>query len=284
MRSQPTITPVLTTLHRVTARRWTSLPEGGTGIMSRTQLLQAEHLRVVYNDAILALKDVSFSVEAGRVVLLLGANGAGKSTALKAAGGLLAAERGKLERGRILLDGLDIADRAPFQLVRSGLAQVLEGRHCFPSLTVEENLRTGAHAVGAGWKERKRRLELVYTIFPRLRDKRQVAAGLTSGGEQQMTAIGRALMASPRLLLLDEPSMGLAPSVSDEVFSRLQDLNREGVTILLAEQGAEAALEIAHDVYVLEHGLVALHASPEDVRRSGALAALYLGEELERAA
>lgn len=241
-------------------------------------ILSVENIEVVYDHAILALRGVSLGVAAGRIVALLGANGAGKTTTLKAISKLIGAERGAIVAGDIQFQGVSILDRPPDQLVRAGLVQVLEGRHCFARLSVEENLLTGAFVRKPGRAALKSELERVYAYFPRLKVRRKSLAGLTSGGEQQMVAIGRALMAHPRLLLLDEPSMGLAPQVVDEIFHIVTELNRrEGVAVLLAEQNATLALKHAHHGYILENGRVALAGSAEELRGRDDVKHFYLG-------
>jgi branched-chain amino acid transport system ATP-binding protein len=241
-------------------------------------LLALEDVEVVYGAAILAVRDVSLHVGLGEIVALLGANGAGKSSTLRAVSNLLGAQRGRVTRGRITFDGHVIAGVPTSRLVTSGLVQVLEGRHCFRGLTVEENLITGAIGRQASRAETAVDLDRVYTIFPQLQVKRRVLAGLTSGGEQQMAAIGRALMARPRLLVLDEPSMGLAPIVVSEIFKALTVLNREhGLSILLAEQNASVALRAAHRALVLENGRVKLTGEAADLRRRDDVRAAYLG-------
>jgi branched-chain amino acid transport system ATP-binding protein len=226
---------------------------------STSALLSLEAVEVVYGAAILAVRDVSLHVGPREIVALLGANGAGKSSTLRAVSNLLGAQRGRVTRGRITFDGQSTAGVPTSRLVSSGLVQVLEGRHCFRGLTVEDNLITGAIGRRSTRAETAVDLDRVYALFPRLTVKRRVLAGLTSGGEQQMTAIGRALMARPRLLVLDEPSMGLAPIVVSEIFKALLVLNREhGVSMLLAEQNASVALRAAHRGVVLENGHVKL--------------------------
>ncbi|MFT4191575.1 MAG: ABC transporter ATP-binding protein [Comamonas sp.] len=243
-------------------------------------LLQVEGIEVVYGGAILAASGVSLAVPEGRIVALLGANGAGKSTVLKAISGLLAADRASVSQGRIAFGGQSTQGVAAHQLVRRGIVHVLEGRHVFPHLTVEENLRSGGFLRGPGRQELQRALERVYAWFPRLKDKRQVAAGYTSGGEQQMVAIGRALMTQPRLVLLDEPSMGLAPLIVQEIFEIVAELNaRENVAFLVAEQNIALALRHAHHGYVLETGRVVLQGPAEALRRDGALQEAYLGKK-----
>lgn len=241
-------------------------------------LLSVVQVHAVYSGSIVALQGVSVTVAAGEIVAVFGANGAGKSTTLRAVSNLLPAQRGRLTAGAIRFAGQDVAERTPAALVRSGLVQVLEGRHCFRSLTVEENLVTGGLGRSARGKEIAADLERVYAVFPRLRDKRRAVAGLTSGGEQQMTAIGRALMSRPRLLVLDEPSMGLAPLVVRDIFERLAALNRsEGLTILLAEQNAAVALQYAHRAVLLSTGRSVLAGRAADLRNRADLKDIYLG-------
>jgi branched-chain amino acid transport system ATP-binding protein len=245
---------------------------------STPALLTLEDIEVVYGAAILAVREVSLHVGQGEIVALLGANGAGKSSTLRAVSNLLSAQRGRVTRGRITFDGRVIAGVSTSRLVTAGLVQVLEGRHCFRGLTIEENLVTGAIGRRATRAETAVDLDRVYTIFPRLRVKRKVLAGLTSGGEQQMAAIGRALMARPRLLVLDEPSMGLAPIVVSEIFKALTVLNREhGLSILLSEQNASVALRAAHRGVVLENGRVKVAGEAADLRTRDDVRAAYLG-------
>ncbi|MDQ0474714.1 ABC transporter ATP-binding protein [Labrys wisconsinensis] len=244
-----------------------------------TPLLTVDGIEATYNHAIVALHGVSLTVRQGEIRALLGANGAGKTTTLKAVSNLLPAERGKVTAGRIRFDGHDVARTGPADLVRLGLAQVLEGRHCFRSLSVEENLVTGGLGRGSGRADIARDLDRVYALFPRLRDKRATAAGLASGGEQQMTAIGRALMSRPRLLVLDEPSMGLAPLVVQGIFRALVALNRaEGLSILVAEQNSTIALRHAHRATVLENGAAVLEGSAAELRARDDIKTFYLGE------
>jgi branched-chain amino acid transport system ATP-binding protein len=245
---------------------------------STAALLTLEGIEVVYGAAILAVLLMSLHVGQGEIVALLGANGAGKSSTLRAVSNLLGAERGRVTRGRITFDGRVTAGLPTSRLVTSGLVQVLEGRHCYRGLTVEENLITGAIGRQATRAETAVDLDRVYVLFPRLKVKRRVLAGLTSGGEQQMTAIGRALMGRPRLLVLDEPSMGLAPIVVSEIFKALIILNREhGLSILLAEQNASVALRAAHRGVVLENGRVKLTGEAADLRSRDDVRAAYLG-------
>ncbi|WP_035721922.1 ABC transporter ATP-binding protein [Bradyrhizobium sp. ARR65] len=248
-------------------------------------LLILEGLAATYNHAVRALSDISLTVGRGEVVALLGANGAGKSTTLKAISNLLHAERAQLSRGRIVFDGRDTAALAPAELVRLGLVPVLEGRHCFRALSVEENLVAGGIGGGLSRRAITRGLERVYTLFPRLKERRRSASGLTSGGEQQMTAIGRALMSRPRLLVLDEPSMGLAPLVVEKIFRTLKRLNvEEGLSILVAEQNSTVALRYANRAAVLEAGVTALSGDAADLRGRAEIRALYLGSPGESAA
>lgn len=241
-------------------------------------LLSLDGVEATYNHAIRALSGVSLTVRTGEIVALLGANGAGKTTTLKALSGLLGAERGQIAAGRIFYDGEDAARLSPAELVRRGLAQVLEGRRCFRTLTVEDNLTVGGLARGESRAALRRDIDRVYALFPRLRDKRRTLAGLTSGGEQQMTAIGRALMARPRLLVLDEPSMGLAPLVVESIFAALKDLNREErLSILVAEQNSTVALRHADRAVVLENGRTVLEGAAADLRDRDDVKAFYLG-------
>ena len=241
-------------------------------------MLEIKNIEVVYDHVILVLKGVSLTVPEGGIVALLGANGAGKSTTLKAVSNLLRAERGEVTRGTIVLDGREVQSRSPHELVRGGCVQVMEGRHCFGHLTVEENLLTGAYTRRDGALEVRRELERVYEFFPRLKERRRTQAGYTSGGEQQMCAIGRALMARPRLILLDEPSMGLAPRLVEEIFAIIVRLNREaGVTLLLAEQNTNLALHCASYGYILENGRVVLEGAAESLRKNEDVKEFYLG-------
>jgi branched-chain amino acid transport system ATP-binding protein len=239
-------------------------------------LLKVENLEVVYNDVVLVLKGLSLNVQQGRITALLGANGAGKSTTLKAISGLLQTEDGKVTDGAVLYDGLRIHGLPPEQVVRKGIFQVMEGRRVFEDLNVEENLRCGAFT-------RKARtfvpnLEKVYSYFPRLRERRKQLAGYLSGGEQQMLAIGRALMAEPRLLLLDEPSLGLAPLLVEEIFEIIGKVNREqGVSILLVEQNARAALNISTSGYIMENGRIVLDGPARALLENPDVQEFYLG-------
>jgi len=241
-------------------------------------LLVVNNIEVVYDHVILVLKGVSLSVPEGGVVALLGANGAGKTTTLKAISNLLRVERGEVTKGTIELAGQNVAALSPTELVRRGVVQVMEGRHCFEHLTVEENLLTGAYTRSDGAAAVARDLDMVYGYFPRLKERRRAQAGYTSGGEQQMTAIGRALMARPKVILLDEPSMGLAPQLVEEIFAIVARLNAEaGVTFLLAEQNTNVALRYADYGYILESGRVVLDGDGAALRNNEDVKEFYLG-------
>ncbi|GJE26523.1 ABC transporter ATP-binding protein [Methylobacterium organophilum] len=240
--------------------------------------LEVQAIEAVYGASILALRDVSLAVARGEIVALLGPNGAGKTTTLRAISNLLGAQRGALRRGAIRWQGAPTAPLDPADLVRRGVVQVLEGRHVFGQLTVEENLLTGGYLRRPSRRQLAEDLERVYAWFPRLKARRHAKAGLTSGGEQQMVAIGRALMTRPTLVLLDEPSMGLAPIVVAEIFSIIARLNREeGVSFLVAEQSANLVLDHADRAYVLESGRIVASGSAAELAASGRLASLYLG-------
>ena len=241
-------------------------------------ILAVSNIEVIYDHVILVLKGVSLSVPKGGIVALLGANGAGKSTTLKAISNLLRAERGEVSKGHILFEGVEAHDLSPNELVRRGCIQVMEGRRCFQHLTVEENLLTGAYTRSDGAAAVKRDLDLVYTYFPRLKDRRFSLAGYISGGEQQMTAIGRALMSKPKMMLLDEPSMGLAPQLVEEIFEIVKRLNQEqGVSVLLAEQNTNMALKYAAYGYILENGRVVLDGEAKALRENEDVKEFYLG-------
>jgi branched-chain amino acid transport system ATP-binding protein len=245
---------------------------------SSPSLLTLDDVEVVYDGIIVGLRGVTLEVPKGTIVALLGPNGAGKSTTLKAASGLLAAERGEIRRGTVAFRGQPVRVPIPSKLAREGFVQVLEGRHCFAHLTVEENLATGAYARRPSRLELREALDHIYERFPRLRDRRHVAAGHLSGGEQQMVAIGRALIGRPTLILLDEPSMGLAPKVVEEVFALVRELHaRDGVSFLLAEQNAAGALAVADTAYVLENGRVVASGSAAAIRARDDVQELYLG-------
>jgi branched-chain amino acid transport system ATP-binding protein len=240
--------------------------------------LSVSNVEVIYDHVILVLKGVSLKVDKGQIVALLGANGAGKTTTLKAISNLLRAERGDVTKGSIEFDGRRIDQLTPNDLVRLGVCQVMEGRHCFQHLTVEENLLTGAFTRKVGRAALRDDLDLVYKYFPRLKERRTSLAGYTSGGEQQMTAIGRALMARPKMILLDEPSMGLAPQLVEEIFGIVQTLNaNEGVSILLAEQNTNIALRYANYGYILENGRVVMDGVARDLAENEDVKEFYLG-------
>jgi branched-chain amino acid transport system ATP-binding protein len=241
-------------------------------------ILAINNIEVIYDHVILVLKGVSLNVPKKGIVAILGANGAGKTTTLKAISNLLHAERGEVSKGSILFEGKEIHDQSPNELVRQGCIQVMEGRHCFAHLTIEENLLTGAFTRPDGRAAIKRDMERVYEYFPRLRDRRNSLAGYTSGGEQQMCAVGRALMSRPKLILLDEPSMGLAPQIVEEIFDIVRDLNaKEGVTFLLAEQNTNMALKYAQYGYILENGRIVLDGDAKSLRDNEDVKEFYLG-------
>ena len=240
--------------------------------------LSVSNVEVIYDHVILVLKGVSLQVQEGQIVALLGANGAGKSTTLKAISNLLRAERGDVTKGTIEFMGRRVDQLTPNELVRMGVCQVMEGRHCFQHLTVEENLLTGAFSRKVGRAELKADLEKVYTYFPRLKDRRSSQSGYTSGGEQQMTALGRALMARPKMILLDEPSMGLAPQIVEEIFEIVKSLNqKEGVSFLLAEQNTMVALRYGDYGYILENGRVVMDGVASDLATNEDVKEFYLG-------
>lgn len=241
-------------------------------------LLRVNNIEVVYDHVILVLKGVSLAVPEGGIVALLGANGAGKTTTLKAISSLLRAERGEVTKGSIAYRGERIDRLDPATLVRRGVIQVMEGRHAFGHLTCEENLLTGAYTRQDSRPNIQRDLEMVYDYFPRLAERRHAKAGYVSGGEQQMMVIGRALMARPKLILLDEPSMGLAPQLVEEIFNIVWRLNQEeSVSILLAEQNATVALRIADYGYILENGRVVLDGNGPTLRENEDVKEFYLG-------
>jgi branched-chain amino acid transport system ATP-binding protein len=242
------------------------------------KFLSVNNIEVVYSSVILVLKGVSLSVPKGGIVALLGANGAGKTTTLKAISNLLHAERGEVTKGAIEFDGEQVHRLSPNALVQRGCIQVMEGRRCFAHLTVEENLLTGAFTRRDGKAAVARDLELVYSYFPRLKERRESTAGYTSGGEQQMCAVGRALMSRPKMILLDEPSMGLAPQIVEEIFEIVKNLNgREGVSFLLAEQNTNMALKYASYGYILENGRVVMDGEAKALRENEDVKEFYLG-------
>ncbi len=246
--------------------------------MTEESLLNVSNIEVIYNHVILVLRGVSLSVPRGGITALLGGNGAGKTTTLKAISNLLRSERGEVTKGGITYRGERIQDLSPADLVRKGVIQVMEGRHCFEHLTVEENLLTGAYTRNSSKADINRDLEMVYDYFPRLKDRRRSQAGYTSGGEQQMTAIGRALMSRPEMILLDEPSMGLAPQLVEQIFEIVKAVNEgEGVTFLLAEQNTNVALRYAHYGYILESGRVVMDGTAKELRENPDVKEFYLG-------
>ena len=238
-------------------------------------MLAVENLEVVYEDVILVLKGVSLSVPEGGIVALLGANGAGKTTVLRAITGLLDVHRGEITKGTVTLDGRPIHHLSAPETVAAGIGQVMEGRRTFVEFTVEENLRIGAHTAGRGTVEAN--LDRVYSLFPRLAERRRQVAGYLSGGEQQMLVIGRALMAQPRILLLDEPSLGLAPLIVRQIRDLIVDINRQGTSVLLVEQNANMALSIASHGYILETGKVVMDKPAEVLREDEDVREFYLG-------
>ena len=241
-------------------------------------ILEINGIEVMYDSVISALHDVSLNVERGQIVALLGGNGAGKSTTLKAISTMLAAERGKVTKGNILYNGTEVKNQAPYEMVALGMVQVLEGRRCFGHLTVEENIIAGAYSRKLSKSQIKYELEKIYGYFERLRDRRKSQAGFTSGGEQQMIAVARAMMAKPKMLLLDEPSMGLAPQLVAEIFNIVKELNeKEGVSILLAEQNTNVALRNADYGYIIETGHVMLHGAAKELLNDEKVKELYLG-------
>ncbi len=241
-------------------------------------MLNVNNIEVVYSDVILVLRGVTLSVEQGQIVSLLGANGAGKSTTLKAISGLLSTQEGEVTRGGIEFEGQRIDNMTPDDIVHMGIVQVLEGRPLFRHLTVEENLLTGALFRQAAGSTLKQDLDEVYHFFPRLREFRQRTSGYLSGGEQQMVVIGRALMAKPRLMLLDEPSLGLAPLLVQDIFDIIKRINKEsGVSLLIVEQNANVALQAADYAYVMENGRIVLDGPAEQLRQNADIKEFYLG-------
>ena len=241
-------------------------------------ILEINSIEVMYDSVISALHDVSLNVPRGKIVALLGGNCAGKSTTLKSISTMLAAERGKVTKGSIIYDGTEIKNQSPYEMVALGMVQVLEGRRCFGHLTVEENIIAGAYSRKLSKSQIKDELEKIYGYFNRLRDRRKSQAGFTSGGEQQMIAVARAMMAKPKMLLLDEPSMGLAPQLVAEIFNIVRELNqKEGVSILLAEQNTNVALRNADYGYIIETGHVMLHGTAEELLNDEKVKELYLG-------
>jgi branched-chain amino acid transport system ATP-binding protein len=245
-------------------------------------ILAVKNIEVIYDHVILVLRGVSFEVPQGKIVALLGANGAGKSTTLKSVSTLLASERGEVTKGSIEFRGKRTEALAPGDMVGMGMVQVMEGRHCFGHLSVEDNLITGAYARPISNAQVRQELEKIYAYFPRLKMRRASLAGYTSGGEQQMVAIGRAMMAKPSMLLLDEPSMGLAPQIVAEIFEIVRDLNsKEGVSILLAEQNTNVALKYADYGYILESGRIMMDGPARDLAENADVKEFYLGLSTE---
>ena len=242
------------------------------------RILRVNNIEVIYDHVILVLKGVSLDVPKGGIVALLGANGAGKTTTLKAISNLLRSERGDVTKGSILFEGQEVHDLSPNELVRRGCIQVMEGRHCFGHLSIEENLLTGAFTRRDGKAAIKRDMDKVYGYFPKLAERRNSLAGYTSGGEQQMCAIGRALMSRPKMILLDEPSMGLAPQIVEEIFEIVHDLNvKENVSFLLAEQNTNMALRYARYGYILENGRVVMDGDARMLAENEDVKEFYLG-------
>ena len=241
-------------------------------------ILSINNIEVIYDHVILVLKGVSLSVPKGGITALLGANGAGKTTTLKAISNLLHSERGEVTKGSIVFEGQEVQGLSPNQLVRRGCVQVMEGRHCFGHLTIEENLLTGAFTRKDGRAAIASDIEMIYQYFPRLKDRRHAMSGYTSGGEQQMCAIGRAMMSRPKMVLLDEPSMGLAPQIVEEIFGIVESLNeKEGVSFLLAEQNTFMALKFARYGYILENGRVVMDGDAKSLIENEDVKEFYLG-------
>jgi len=241
-------------------------------------LLEVNNIEVIYNHVILVLKGVSLRVPKGGITALLGGNGAGKSTTLKSISNLLQSERGEVTKGMVSYRGERVDQTDPAEMVRRGVVQVMEGRHCFEHLTVEENLMTGAYTRTDGRAAIENNLEMVYSYFPRLKERRKSLAGYTSGGEQQMCALGRALMSQPETILLDEPSMGLAPLMVEKIFEVIREISSSGVTIFLVEQNARLALESSNRAYVMESGELTMEGDSQELLRSSKVRESYLGE------
>jgi len=257
-------------------------PRAAQGAAPPPPLLAVKGIEVIYDHVILVLRGVSLEVQQGRIVALLGGNGAGKSTTLKSVSTLLASERGAITKGSIEFRGQRTDQSTPGDMVGMGMVQVMEGRHCFGHLTVEDNLLTGAYTRKISGAALRDALERVYAYFPRLKLRRTSLSGYTSGGEQQMTAIGRAMMAKPSMLLLDEPSMGLAPQIVAEIFEIVRDLNqKEGVSILLAEQNTNVALKYADYGYILESGRIMMDGPAKDLAENADVKEFYLGLSTE---
>ncbi len=245
------------------------------GPQGSESVLDINNIEVIYEDVILVLRGLSLSVPEGKIVALLGSNGAGKSTTLKAVAGLLPSEHGEVTQGNVVYQGRKITRANPAEIVKMGISLVMEGRRVFEHLTVHENLQTGAYTRRSGVSAD---LDLVYEFFPRLKDRRNQQAGYLSGGEQQMLAIGRSLMSKPKLMMLDEPSLGLAPLLVEEIFGRVKSLNQEiGTTVLLVEQNARRALEIANHAYVMENGRIVLEGPAAELASNPDVQEFYLG-------
>ncbi|KIC10473.1 branched-chain amino acid ABC transporter ATP-binding protein [Leisingera sp. ANG-M1] len=254
------------------------LDAANTAEVQAETLLEVNNIEVIYNHVILVLKGVSLNVPKGGITALLGGNGAGKTTTLKAVSNLLHSERGEVTKGSVKYRGRDVHALDPADLVKQGVIQVMEGRHCFEHLTVEENLLTGAYTRSDSGADIQKDLEMVYHYFPRLKERRKSQAGYTSGGEQQMVAMGRALMSRPETILLDEPSMGLAPQLVEQIFEIVKSINeQEGVTFLLAEQNTNVALRYAHYGYILESGRVVMDGPAAELRENPDVKEFYLG-------
>ena len=254
------------------------MQRAATTLDTAENILAVNNIEVVYDHVILVLKGVSLDVPKGGIIALLGANGAGKTTTLKAISNLLHAERGEVTKGTITFDGTEVHALTPNELVRRGCIQVMEGRHCFAHLSVEENLLSGAYTRRDGHAAIRADIELVYSYFPRLKERRSSIAGYISGGEQQMCAIGRALMSRPKMILLDEPSMGLAPQLVEEIFTIVGDLNlKERVSFLLAEQNTRMALKYARYGYILENGRVVMDGEAKSLAANEDVKEFYLG-------
>jgi branched-chain amino acid transport system ATP-binding protein len=253
-------------------------PDAAAPAPAADAILSLNNIEVVYDHVILVLKGVSLDVPRGHIVALLGANGAGKTTTLKAISNLLNAERGEVTKGSIVFDGAQVEALSPNELVRRGCIQVMEGRHCFAHLTIEENLLTGAFTRRDGAAAIRHDLERVYAYFPRIKARSNAVSGYTSGGEQQMCAIGRALMSRPKMILLDEPSLGLAPQLVEEIFAIVDRLNKaEQVSFLVAEQNTNIALRYANYGYILENGRVVMDGAAADLRANEDVKEFYLG-------
>ncbi len=253
-----------------------SIPQSLNLSVSLPTMLELNNIQVIYNDVVLVLKGLSLNAPKGKIVAVLGSNGAGKSTTLKAISGLLKQEDGEVTEGDILWNGKSIKKLDAAEIVRAGIFQVMEGRRVFEHLTVAENLRAGAYTSSRAWWDEE--LPRIFNYFPRLKDRYNGVAGFLSGGEQQMLAISRALMAKPDLILLDEPSLGLAPLLVTEIFAQIKRINQErGTTILLVEQNARLAMEVADYVYIMENGRIVLEGDPSELKNNADVREFYLG-------